>query len=101
MGYADQCGGLDNVAVVVSELAEAITPAKLVDAGRLCPVAWAQRLGYLLDLTEHRDVADALAPLVAETATVPALLVRSKPRAGAPVLPRWRLVANATVEADL
>jgi hypothetical protein len=61
VGYADQCGGLDNVAAVLAELVE---PSMRIDSLPECersPIAWVQRLGYLLDLTEHRDLADKLA----------------------------------------
>lgn len=65
------------------------------------PIAWVQRLGYLLDLTEHRDLADKLAPSVVARAKDVAPLVRAKSRSGAPRDERWRLAVNATVEPDL
>jgi hypothetical protein len=64
VGYANQAGGLDNVASVLAELVEVLDAGKLVAAAALCPIAWVQRLGYLLDLTEHREIADMLVPLV-------------------------------------
>ena len=67
---------------------------------RLCPIAWVQRLGYLLDVTEHRDLAEVLVPYVKEHARVFAPLVRARPRAGAERLERWKLAVNATVEPD-
>lgn len=101
VGYADQCGGLDNVASVIAELVEALDAAKLLAAARLCPIAWAQRLGYLLDLTEHHELGNALTPIVRELAHVFAPLVRARPRAGAARVERWKLVINATVEPEL
>lgn len=101
VGYADQSGGLDNVASVLAELAEAIVPDRLVSEGRRSPVAWVQRLGYLLDLTEHRDLADKLAPSVIARVKDVAPLVRAKSRSGAPRDGRWKLVVNETVEPDL
>jgi hypothetical protein len=50
-----------------------------------------QRLGYLLDLTEHRDLADKLAPAVVARAKDVAPLVRAKSRSGAPRDERWKL----------
>lgn len=41
-----------------------------------------QRLGYLLDLTEHRDLADRIAPAVVARAKDVAPLVRAKSRSG-------------------
>src|SRR5882757_4770287 len=58
VGYADQCGGLDNVASVINELVEVLDVSKLTEAAQRCPIAWVQRLGYLLDLTNHAQVAD-------------------------------------------
>lgn len=102
VGYADQCGGLDNVASVITELVESIDPALLVSECDRSPIAWVQRLGYLLDLTEHRGLADELAPNVAARATRDvAPLVRAKTRSGAPRNGRWRLAVNADVEPDL
>ncbi len=101
VGYADQSGGLDNVASVLAELGEGIDPARLVSECERSPIAWVQRLGYLLDLTEHRDLADKLAPLVVARAKEVAPLVRAKSRSGAPRDERWRLAVNAAVEPDV
>ena len=100
VGYSDQCGGLDNVASVVAELADALDAPKLLDAARLCPMAWVQRLGHLLDLTGHRDLGDALAAHVKEHARVVAPLVRARTRAGAERSDRWKLSINASVEIE-
>jgi predicted transcriptional regulator of viral defense system len=101
VGYAERCGGLDNVTSVLAELGESLDRRALVAAARSSPISWVQRLGYLLDLTRHRELADALAPLVAKRARVFAPLVRSRPVAGTQRLDRWRLSVNAAVEPDL
>lgn len=100
VGYADQCGGLDNVASVLGELAETLDATKLVTAARRSPIVWAQRLGYLLDLTEHPALAEALLPLVRERAHS-ARLARSTSGTGATRSQRWKLAANVTVGAEL
>jgi predicted transcriptional regulator of viral defense system len=100
VGYADQCGGLDNIVGVVGELVESIDAEKLVAAARLTPIAWTQRLGYLLDVTGHRDLAEAIVPHVREHARFVAPLVRANPTTGAQRVERWRLAVNASVEAD-
>jgi predicted transcriptional regulator of viral defense system len=100
VGYAEQCGGLDNVTSVLAELVESLDASRLVAAARLCPIAWVQRLGYLLDFTECRALGDVLAPYVKQHARVFAPLVRAKPRAGAERLERWMLAVNADVEPD-
>lgn len=101
VGYADQCGGLDNVASVLAELVEAVDPQKLAAAATLCPIAWVQRLGYLLDVGGHRELGDMLVPYVREHARVAAPLVRARTKTGAERIERWKLAINATVESDL
>jgi predicted transcriptional regulator of viral defense system len=100
VGYADQCGGLDNTTSVLAELVESLDAGKLLAAAQLCPIAWVQRLGYLLDLAEHRHLAECLVPYVNEHARVFAALVRAKPSAGAERLKRWKLAVNAAVDSD-
>jgi hypothetical protein len=101
VGYADQSAGLDNVASVLAELAPSLNSDRLVIEATRSPIAWGQRLGYLLDITEHRELADKLAPHVKEHAHVVAPLVRSSSKAGVPRDARWNLAVNAKVEPDL
>lgn len=101
VGYADRSGGLDNVASVLSELGEVLDVEPLLSECARSPVAWAQRLGYLLDLTKHLDLADKLAPFVSEQAKTVAPLVRARSRSGASRNERWKLAVNANVEPDL
>jgi predicted transcriptional regulator of viral defense system len=101
VGYADQCGGLDNVASVLAELVETVDPPKLLTAAKLCPIVWVQRLGYLLDVGGHSELSDILMPHVQEHARVLAPLVRARSRAGSEHASRWKLAVNASVEPDL
>lgn len=101
VGYAGHAGGLNQVATVLSELAERIDPEKLVAAAQSAPVPWAQRLGYLL---EHLGFA----------AKVPALkeYVREHAKQSTVLLPKglqnrvhrnkgWKLYVNAKVAEGL
>lgn len=101
VGYADRCGGLDNVVVVLSELVETVDPARFLAAARSCPIAWSQRLGYLLEVTGHGQIANSLADHVRERATAIAPLVRAKTMTGAARVERWKLAINESVEPDL
>ena len=101
VGYARHAGGLDNVATVLAELAESVGPERLVREARKAPLAWVQRLGYLLDLVEASDVANVLQPYVQERARRAAPLDASAPRTGAERSRRWRIAINTDVEADL
>jgi hypothetical protein len=49
VGYPNHAGGLDNVATVLPDLAEGIDVDKMIEAAKVCPVSWSQRLGYLLE----------------------------------------------------
>jgi predicted transcriptional regulator of viral defense system len=98
LGYVDHCGGLDNVVAILEDLVESLTADALVAAARKAPVAWAQRLGYLLDRLGRQDLADPLASLVANEANHVAPLIRSRSRLGAARSQRWRLAINADVE---
>ena len=100
VGYADHAGGLDNVASVLVDLAEAIEARKLLEAARLCPTAWVQRLGYVLELLELEDLASTLVDYLDEQEIVVAPLVRSRSTVGAPRVARWKLAINANVEPD-
>jgi predicted transcriptional regulator of viral defense system len=101
VGYADQCAGLDNVATVLSELAEVMNAPKLLEAARRCPVVWSQRLGYLLEAAHHDELAGVLADHVRENAALLAPLVRARSMRGTPRAARWKLAINASVEPDL
>jgi predicted transcriptional regulator of viral defense system len=97
VGYVDQCGGLAHVVSVLSELADALDPEKLVSLAPQSPIAWTQRLGYLLDVSDNRGLANALVPVVQEHARDFAPLVRALPKAGAKRLSRWKLAVNASL----
>ena len=101
IGYQQHAGGLDQVATVLSELAERIDPDKLAVAAGLAPVPWAQRLGYLL---EHVGAHHKTAPLkayVRKHARQSALLLPSAPSGQSRRDKDWKLYVNADVEAEL
>lgn len=100
VGYAERCGYLDNVATVLAELAESITGEALETEARRAPVAWIQRLGYLLTVVEQDGLAGRLDGVLAANKlfTVPLAPWRSilaAPRDG-----RWRVAVNTDVEPD-
>ena len=97
VGYANQCGGLESIASVLAEMVGALDPEKLVAIAPSAPIAWTQRLGYLLDATDNRSLANVLAPLVRERARHFAPLVRARPKTGARRVARWRLAVNASL----
>lgn len=101
VGYEQQAGGLNLVATVLTELGEKIDPAKLVAAADAAPIAWAQRLGYLL---EHVGSAAKTGPLREHVRahvrnTTPLALGRAFKNS--PRDPKWKIYVNAAVETDL
>ena len=97
VGYAERCGGLGGVAAVLSDMGDAIRPAKILAAARLCPMVWVQRLGFLLDGAGRDDLARRLVRYVERDATELAPLVRARTLRGAPKNERWRLALNAAL----
>ncbi len=101
IGYADRCGGLDHVTTVLEELGPECDGKLLVGEAEKAPVAWAQRLGYVLDAVHVDDrVTAPLAAWVAERRPLYAALSRSTPRTDAARDRRWRVVVNVELETS-
>lgn len=101
VAYAEHAGGLSNVATVLAELAEALEPDALIAEARRVPLAWVQRLGYLLALVEASELADALEPVVQARKPFLVALAPSAATVGCPGDSRWKVSINAQVEPDL
>jgi len=101
VGYAHHAGGLSQVATVLSELAERIDPEKLAAAARTAPVAWAQRLGYLLEHLGSAAKTPALKEYVREHAKQSTALLPKARRARSRRNKGWKLYINADVKAEL
>jgi predicted transcriptional regulator of viral defense system len=100
VGYADRCGGLDHVVTVLEELGPECNGKLLAAEADKGPIAWSQRLGYLLDLLDIADaVTSPMAAKISERRPVYAALSRSLKRTGAPSNRRWRLAVNVELEA--
>ena len=100
VGYFHSAAGMNNVVTVLAELSECIDGKNLVAVAALSPIAWAQRLGNLLELVGTEDKTGELADYIARKKPVPTPLVPSQPFAGIRQLQRWRLLVNDTVESD-
>ena len=101
VGYARHAGGLDQVATILSELGEEIDPHKLASAARIAPISWLQRLGYLLDAFDHKDLTDPLQAYVSQEARDYTPLQPSASHKAVPRSERWKLIINVDVEAEL
>jgi predicted transcriptional regulator of viral defense system len=100
IGYTHHAGGLSQVATVLSELAERIDPDKLAAAARTAPVAWAQRLGYLLEHLGFAARTPALKEHVREYARQSTALLPKARRARSRRNKSWKIYINADVEAE-
>jgi predicted transcriptional regulator of viral defense system len=101
VGYHHRAGGIDQVATILLELAERIDPRKLVAAAKIAPVAWAQRLGYLLEHVGAGDKAAALKSHVKGAARDAVPLLSGASREKADRNAHWKLFVNAEVETEL
>ena len=113
VGYQHQAGGLNQVATVLSELAEKIDPDKLAAAAAAAPVPWAQRLGYLLERVGVPEKVGQLKRYVRARARESAPLLANAPkpsnasnrhRARRDKIVRdevWKLYVNAQVQPEL
>ncbi len=99
--YVEHAGFLSNVATVLRDLAEACQPRRLVKAAEADgELAYAQRLGFLLDLVGVARLADPLAQWVETQRPSLVRLNPAQPERAAPRDHRWRLIVNDSVEPD-
>jgi predicted transcriptional regulator of viral defense system len=101
IGYVGHCAGLDNVATVLAELAEKIDADRLLQIAKLSPIAWVQRLGYLLDMVGSHEKAEGIARYIQEKQPVRTPLAPALGVKGAKMESRWRVFVNAEVESDV
>jgi len=101
VGYQEQAGGLNQVATVLSELAERLRADKLPAAADAAPVAWAQRLGYLLEQVGAPEKAAELERYVRTHAQQSTALLPGASHEDSQRNAAWRLHVNAFVEPEL
>jgi predicted transcriptional regulator of viral defense system len=99
--YPAASGHLGNVATVLVELAERIDPAELARVAAKARHPEAQRLGYLLERLGLEKAAAPLAELVASRRRRPVLLRPDQDAGGLAHDPRWYVIPNEEVTADL
>jgi predicted transcriptional regulator of viral defense system len=94
IGYLDHCTGLDNVATVLAEMTEKIDTERLRELAELPPIAWVQRLGYLIELVGAREKVEGIAGYIAEKRPVRTPLAPALGIKGARTDSRWRVFVN-------
>jgi predicted transcriptional regulator of viral defense system len=104
--YPHAAGGLDNIATVISDLADQIDPPKLGNLSVAYERSVIQRLGYLLDHFGKPDRAEALRATVAKSSVLPWIeLERSQASPELSSAPqerneRWHVVVRRAPERD-
>jgi len=100
IGYSRRAGGLDAVATVIADLAEEVKPDELANLAKSAPITRVQRLGHILDLVERNSVSEPLMDIVGEHARDYIPLAPSRSHDRSPKDERWKIFANADVEAE-
>jgi len=99
--YPKACPSLDLAATVLQELGERISPERLASLAESdAEVSTLQRLGWLLDYTGWSEKTGLLAERLRDKKMVWRPMRTDMPKGG-PREPKWRVVANAEIEADL
>jgi predicted transcriptional regulator of viral defense system len=99
--FAPAAGHLSNVATVLGELAEKLDPIVLVELAPSYAVPEVQRLGFLLERVGEPALAASLAAWLESRRHRPVLLAPRQAGGEVPPDPRWRVIPNEPVEADL
>ena len=101
VGFHRRAGGMDQVATLLTELAELMDPHKLLAAAEIAPITWAQRLGYLLESVDAGNLAAPLKDYVRSNARRTALLLPGFTDKDSHRADAWKLRINADVDTDL
>ena len=98
--FVAAAGGLSNVATVLSDLAETLHADALRELATSRPTPEIQRLGYLLDLVGHQQLADALTRELASRRVRSVSLAPGLPAGADRASVPWRVVLNETIDLD-
>jgi len=98
--YPHASGGYDNVATVLSELAEVMDPVRLASASERFPSVVARRAGFLLEQVGAGQTAGCLASRFEGAELDPQPLQPGASKRGARHDRRWGLYLNSLVEAE-
>ena len=101
MRFIHACGGWSNVATVLAELAEKLSPDELSHVADNRKTPEVQRLGFLLDLAEQPRLADSLLRVLTTRRFRPVMLAPDAPRGEKSTVHPWRVIPNEVVELDL
>lgn len=102
VSYPWQAGGLNNIATVLTELAESIDSEKLAEtANKIKETASIQRLGYLLNYLGYSDLAKGLKKIINMRKTKIMALTPDRSMKGSERNKDWNIAVNFNIEADI
>lgn len=100
--YPNYCGGIDNIATSLVELAEKIKPKQLFALATLMgELTWVQRLGYLFELIGEKKLAQSLEKYLHTRRVQPCALQVGVSVKEAPYNEKWRVFINVDVEIEI
>jgi hypothetical protein len=105
--YPHAAGGLDNIATIISDLADLIHPGKLAAQSAAFERSVVQRLGYLLEHFGHRERAELLNKVLLQGPTLPWIELDPPQAADPDFSPkpkerdeRWHVIVRRPPERD-
>jgi predicted transcriptional regulator of viral defense system len=98
--YSFELGGLDTIAVILSELREKMKSRDLVEAASTFEMAVVQRLGFLLDVVGAEQLGHSLCKWVNAQRPRLTLLQPGRPDNESHIDERWRLKINEVISLD-
>lgn len=104
LNYPKQSVGLSHIATVLTELQEAMDVEKLESLAKANSVlAWQQRLGYMLDLVNAKELADVLKNNLAKQKRIDYIPLANgiRVKKNAKKNETWKIIENTTIESDI
>lgn len=103
INYPQRCGGLNNVATVLSELTESVNEKELSNlANKSSETIWIRRLGYLFEIIGNDRLAIILEKsLVKKRFNFQPLSIIHPFDSSLSKSERWKLIINTQIESDL
>jgi predicted transcriptional regulator of viral defense system len=101
--FIRQSGGLNNIATIISELAERMDAKALkVLLESQDGLVWKQRLGFLLDLVGAKKLAGVVKEYLLAQPKVNYVVLKPGAKKGfAKKNERWKIIENTVIEADI
>lgn len=101
MTYLKLSGGIASAVAVLEELAECMTPEKVLPE-KTVPSTTLQRLGYVLEeVLQEPLLADAVGKALQSRSYFHAPLNPSVEKSGHPISKRWKIIINTDLESEL